>query len=1081
MGTFENIKIISAGAGSGKTFRLTAEMVRFLEQGIVRPEGIIATTFTNKAAAELQERVRLKLLEKGMSKAADDLTNALIGTVHGLGVKLLKRFAYEAGVSPEVSIIADEDQQILFNQSLATVLTEERVLEMEQLCEYLGLNNNAYFDWRSEVKKLTDIARSNDFSIKDLEESKHYSVESFSEFLGEPIPPTQLNFDNQLNIHLQDTIEALQNGEDVTKATQGVLAFLRTCKRERQLKSFLPWPQWAKLSKVKPGAKSKEAVADLIAFAAQNNQHPLLHEHIQRFIHAIFDISIAALKEYDQYKKQRGLIDYIDMEVRIKELLKAPVIEQVLSEELDLLMVDEFQDTSPIQLEIFLRLSQLAKFSIWVGDPKQSIYGFRGADPQLMQAIIKRLGGVKEEDIQKYSWRSREDIVFATNALFTKAFPDIPQEQVALLPKRKQFADEESVNKENEPIEMTNALIHWHFKYEGKEKRKKQPGKPWLENCIAQSLAELLVDPPMIIPKGAAKARKAKAGDVAILCRSNSACMEMAEALHQAGLKVSISRSGLLDTTEAQLILACLKLVLNANDTLSTAEILKLTQNWSLEDIIEDRLNYLELQEKEKKYWVKWAEEQEIILKIVAIREDALELSTTETLELLLDALDLRRIIVSWGNANKRLDNVDILLQLSNQYEENCIRLYSAASLGGFLLYLKDLAKSGSDKQGAGKGEDAVEVLTYHRSKGLEWPIVICHSLEKGLRADLWGVDLVSKSEEVDLNNILGNRWIRYWVNPYGTQLRKTILHDNLLQSEAQKSKTISANQEEARLMYVGITRARDYLIFPSASNPTKWLNRVWHEGKEDYPTLDADSNESPWIWGDNILPIDTQVFSYDKDFGNRLLPPETITFFEEPAGSFPHVPYLVNLRNNKLPIELSIKINTLQYGQGIKLKDPNLSHQSTKVIKAFLTAYHKHYSIETLEEIAQDLIEEHDVEDNIEVKDCVLLGQRWWAFLEKQYPIQKDYRKYPLKHYFQGQLFSTVVDVILDTGYGLIVIQHSSFSGERKQWKNKALELADWFFLTQNALKQIFNQSRIQTYVHFVCSGAMLEVETSR
>ena len=117
-----NIKIISAGAGSGKTYRLTQEMVRLMREG-VRAGGIIATTFTKKAAAELQERVRVKLLSEGLTEQAEDLTNALVGTVHSLGVKLLQRFAYEAGISPEVAIIAEEDQQILFNQSLATVLT----------------------------------------------------------------------------------------------------------------------------------------------------------------------------------------------------------------------------------------------------------------------------------------------------------------------------------------------------------------------------------------------------------------------------------------------------------------------------------------------------------------------------------------------------------------------------------------------------------------------------------------------------------------------------------------------------------------------------------------------------------------------------------------------------------------------------------------------------------------------------------------------------------------------------------------------------------------------------------------------
>jgi ATP-dependent helicase/nuclease subunit A len=81
-----NLKIISAGAGSGKTYRLTQEMVTLLNPdnpNSVRANGIIATTFTNKAAAELQERVRTKLLEEDLISEADELTNVLIGTVHG--------------------------------------------------------------------------------------------------------------------------------------------------------------------------------------------------------------------------------------------------------------------------------------------------------------------------------------------------------------------------------------------------------------------------------------------------------------------------------------------------------------------------------------------------------------------------------------------------------------------------------------------------------------------------------------------------------------------------------------------------------------------------------------------------------------------------------------------------------------------------------------------------------------------------------------------------------------------------------------------------------------------------------------
>ena len=173
-----NLKIISAGAGSGKTFRLTSEMVTLLENKTVRASGIIATTFTKKAVAELQERVRVRLLSKGMTDDANDLANALIGTVHGLGVKLLRRFAFEAGVSPQVDILADEDQQVMFNNALSVVLSEQRIAQMDDFCTRLGLNNkDKKYDWRSQIKSMTDVARANDFSISDLEMSKLLKLE----------------------------------------------------------------------------------------------------------------------------------------------------------------------------------------------------------------------------------------------------------------------------------------------------------------------------------------------------------------------------------------------------------------------------------------------------------------------------------------------------------------------------------------------------------------------------------------------------------------------------------------------------------------------------------------------------------------------------------------------------------------------------------------------------------------------------------------------------------------------------------------------------------------------------------------
>ncbi len=266
------LKIISAGAGSGKTYRLTSEMVALVAQGI-RPEGIVATTFTNKAAAELQERVRVRLLEEGYPEQADRLANALIGTVHSLGVRLLQRFAYEAGVSPQVDIIAEEDQQIFFNQSLATVLTQEWVDRMEDLCDRLGLHKRERYDWRKEVKSLVEVTRANGFGPEQLALSKTRSIESFRPFLGEPLNRTEEQWNQRLEELLSEAIDRLGNNGDSTKKTETARNTLRGLLSEFQLRGRLFWHQWVKISKLDPGVKSRVDLEELMEYAASHDQH----------------------------------------------------------------------------------------------------------------------------------------------------------------------------------------------------------------------------------------------------------------------------------------------------------------------------------------------------------------------------------------------------------------------------------------------------------------------------------------------------------------------------------------------------------------------------------------------------------------------------------------------------------------------------------------------------------------------------------------------------------------------------------------------------------------------------------------
>jgi ATP-dependent exoDNAse (exonuclease V) beta subunit len=115
-----NITFISASAGSGKTHRITEVIEDRLSKGLCRPGGLVATTYTVKAAQELRERVRRHLYNSGHAALAERLNESLMGTVHGVCGQLLERFAFEAGISPRIEILSEEDAASLLVQAIGS-------------------------------------------------------------------------------------------------------------------------------------------------------------------------------------------------------------------------------------------------------------------------------------------------------------------------------------------------------------------------------------------------------------------------------------------------------------------------------------------------------------------------------------------------------------------------------------------------------------------------------------------------------------------------------------------------------------------------------------------------------------------------------------------------------------------------------------------------------------------------------------------------------------------------------------------------------------------------------------------------
>ena len=881
----DNLKLISAGAGSGKTYRLTHELIGLLQDGSAKPSGVIATTFTKRAAAELRERVRVELLRMGLSHEANELKNALIGTVHGLGVKLLKRFAFEAGVSPQVDIIADQDHQRLFNLSMAAAITVDEIDDIEALVERLGLSpEGTVYDWRKDILRLVEIIRGNNFSAADIERSKQKNWEALSELLPERREGTTLQqLRARLQVVLGETIAALTNNDsDGTKTTLTGITYLKGLLNALRRGEQLPWKEFCKLARFNKGgvgAKSRNLVDGVVEIGNRHPQLPAFQDDLKNYQDYIYDLAGRAIAEYDRYKKARGRIDYTDMEVLVLDLLDNPQVQKTLRRELDLLMVDEFQDTSPIQLAIFLRLSQLAKKSVWVGDPKQSIYGFRGAEPRLMRAVVEANGPMDPNNIQKNSWRSREDVVYACNAIFTKAFPDTPEAAVVLEPVRKRNGNSE-YNKPAESAELaeTSGVWHWAFNLDGG-----RYSGAWFKDVVAKAISEMLANPPLIVPKEGGGERRLRPSDIAVLCRSNYGCSDMAQALAKQGIPAAIARTGLLGTAEATLILACLKYMLNSSDSLSVAEILLFGSRLSLSEIIENRLDYLEQIVEDDEVNQRWGANDELLKELNALRDVTAEYSTNELLNILLERLDLRRKIVAWGDGEQRLSNVDELRRLAVEYEDNCHRQHRAASLPGYLLYLDTLNRAKTDKQGAGERPEAVNVLTYHKSKGLEWPAVIAMDLDQDLRAGVWGLSVVPEKEEVDLHAPLADRWIKYWVNPYGKLTSGVDWLDNLSESAWHQRSVEDSTAEDARLLYVGLTRARDYLILPTGRKGAGWLDRTFEIGGGLTPVLDPNSSDAPFDWGGNEVHKKLQTWTEPKN-----LPGAEVSYSEVPFIAAP-------------------------------------------------------------------------------------------------------------------------------------------------------------------------------------------------
>lgn len=790
-----SITFVSAGAGSGKTYKLT-EIIREAILNNIAPENIIATTFTIKAASEIRKKVHSKFLEKKDIDNANKTNAVLIGTINSVCGTLLSQYAFDAELSPNLEVLdADRSQDALKKIILATVSNAD-IIKMEEIEKHFSHSFPDKNPWHSVVAEIVQKSRSYQIDPSALPEMGVKNAKEMCSCLGASFgdPDT---LDHALIDILEEVLPALLIESNKTGAPKTVKDYYDLCLEcSREIGTYKDtWNNRLNLCSETSPKGCKDSWNKIQEALLDWQKHPRFHTDILDYTTLIFSAASVVSAKYAEYKKLNGWIDFTDQEVLLYTLLDKPDVVSRMKERLSVLLVDEFQDTSPIQLALFYKLALIAQKTYWIGDIKQAIYGFRGSDSSLVEAVIKNLedtGNIPE--VLEYSWRSVPALVEVCNEVFPSIFEKyIPAERVVLKPKR--------------PATGSTSFMHWELSGNKTEQWKQIAAG--IEKLVATKyqVSNSKYDEPL-------HTRAVSWNDIAVLLPSNDDIKDFCAACREAGIPLRTSGKGLLSTPEAVLITACLKRLADVHDTLSSAEILSLTEGLSPENWLSERLQWR--QEREAKDDGLWRTEGEKANRLLSVLEDIRPnvnyLSLSALLDLILMRGEIEKVCMGWsaseGKARERLVNIQAYRDLVFVYEQTNA---THAGLGNLVLALKE--KTDENDERPASPVPGVWVETWHSAKGLEWPVCLCFLNKNERDYSACGTVRGISASPINVENLLGSSSLQFWPWPFG---QKSKIGPIDFDAGPGMSEILQRCKNEAhRLLYVGFTRAKDLLILP--------------------------------------------------------------------------------------------------------------------------------------------------------------------------------------------------------------------------------------------------------------------------
>lgn len=769
-----------------------------------------------------------------------------------------------------------------------------------------------------------------------------------------------------------------------------------------------------------------------------------------------------ALQSYADAKREMGVLDFTDQEHLLLKTLDDATVASSLREELDLLMVDEFQDTSPIQLALFLKLAQFAKEIYWVGDIKQAIYGFRGSDTELMKSILDALtamGGDKE--VLDRSWRSRKPLVELVNDVFVHAFSSsLNPEEVKLKAER------------TEPLTEA-AFANWTLNGSNAEIR---------IATLGAGVRQLVASSYQIYDKPAKQIRPIRFGDVAILARSNDNVDKIAKELRAQGIPAAIEQPGLLGTPEAILAIACLRRLNDPSDTIASAEILSLAACEVPETWVTGRLHLMAAapENKPSGYGNDWREQGDsaypLLAELARLRADMPILSPLEALQTVVAHGQLSAVVLRWSHneneARTRLANLEALLALARVYEESSRNASQSASVSGLILWLGEQAKASQDFL-ALPAIDAVQVMTHHRSKGLEWPVVILTGLESKIKDRLWSISTISQTE-VDVRNPLQGRFIRFWPWAFG-KMSKVSITDPINQSEIAKTLRAAAIEEEKRLLYVSMTRARDLLIFAHdrKASPDSWISTIsadWLMGEKEAKMLKLPSG--------NMIPYEHLIIDASDTKVTGQAGQEILHWFKGRAGISQEA-RLPLKRNPSSAALLDHKIaETVEVGKRMSLRAKVDMAQLGTAIHGCIGAHFTDPAAPiTMIEI-EAIFQRMDVVGAIDPHELMEQISAFSIWIKARWPEAIPYAEIPtMMQMPTGQVLQGRIDLLLKVKDGWILIDHKSSPSGADRWDVIAQQYAGQLATYKEAIERASGSQVLESWLFLPVAGTAIRI----